>query len=97
MTQSVTGQWYTPKVSFDAFENSAASIFSFTLYVQSDVYARSRATKVFLYTSNPDKIGRCTLTLALKSLVQNKDKLILFRGVNPEGLAELYYLNICEC
>ncbi|KAG2085145.1 hypothetical protein BD769DRAFT_1536284 [Suillus cothurnatus] len=49
-----------------------------------DVYARSRATRVFLCASNPDEIGRCTLTLALKSLVQNKDKLILFRGINPE-------------
>ncbi|KAG2159465.1 uncharacterized protein EDB93DRAFT_1115875 [Suillus bovinus] len=44
-TQSVAGQGYTPKVSFDTFENPAASMFSFTLHVQSDGYARSRATR----------------------------------------------------
>lgn len=39
---------YTPKVSFDTFENPAASMFSFTLSVKSAGYRRTRSTRVFL-------------------------------------------------
>ncbi|KAG1778869.1 hypothetical protein EV702DRAFT_1092733 [Suillus placidus] len=84
--QSVAGQGYTPKVSFDTFENPAASMFSFTLHVQSDGYARSRATRVFLCASSPDESGRYALDWALESLVQDGDELIVFRGVDPEDL-----------
>jgi hypothetical protein len=84
--QSVAGQGYTPKVSFDTFENPAASMFSFTLHVQSDGYARNRATRVFLCASSPDESGRYALDWALESLVQDGDELIVFRGVDPEDL-----------
>jgi nucleotide-binding universal stress UspA family protein len=84
--QPVAGQGYTPKVSFDTFENPAASMFSFTLHVQSDGYARSRATRVFLCASSPDESGRYALDWALESLVQDGDELIVFRGVDPEDL-----------
>ena len=36
---------YTPKVSFDTFENPAASMFSFTLSSKSDGYKRTRSTR----------------------------------------------------
>ncbi|KAG1805478.1 uncharacterized protein BJ212DRAFT_1449607 [Suillus subaureus] len=75
--QSVAGQGYTPKVSFDTFENPAASMFSFTLHVQSDGYARNRATRVFLCASSPDESGPWCKT---------GDELIVFRGVDPEDL-----------
>ncbi|OAX36893.1 hypothetical protein K503DRAFT_720608 [Rhizopogon vinicolor AM-OR11-026] len=83
---SVAGQGYTPKVSFDTFENPAASMFSFTLHVQSDGYARHRATRVFLCASSPDESGRQALDWALESLVQDEDELIVYRGVDPEDL-----------
>ncbi|KAG1838246.1 hypothetical protein C8R48DRAFT_838656 [Suillus tomentosus] len=84
--QSVAGQGYTLKVSFDTSENPAASMFSFTLHVQSDGYARSRATRVFLCASSPDESGRYALDWALESLVQDGDELIVFRGIDPEDL-----------
>lgn len=91
--QSVAGQGYTPKVSFDTFENPAASMFSFTLHVQSDGYARNRATRVFLCASSPDESGRYALDWALESLVQDGDELIIFRGVDPEDLGRWLILS----
>lgn len=61
-------------------------MFSFTLHVQSDGYARSRATRVFLCASSPDESGRYALDWALESLVQDGDELIVFRGIDPEDL-----------
>ncbi|KAJ7496516.1 hypothetical protein FB451DRAFT_1385911 [Mycena latifolia] len=43
---SPTAPGYTPKVSFDTFENPAASMFSFTLQVKNAGYARTRSTRV---------------------------------------------------
>jgi hypothetical protein len=80
-------------VSFDTFENPAASMFSFTLHVQSDGYARSRATRVFLCASSPDESGRYALDWALESLVQDGDELIVFRGVDPEDLGRWLILH----
>src|SRR6266511_4134920 len=42
---------YTHKVSFDTFENPAASMFSFTLQVKTEGYRRTRNTRVFLCAS----------------------------------------------
>jgi len=39
---------YMPKVSFDTFENPAASMFSFTLSSKSDGYKRTRDTRCAL-------------------------------------------------
>ncbi|KIJ64965.1 hypothetical protein HYDPIDRAFT_89768 [Hydnomerulius pinastri MD-312] len=83
---SVAAQGYTPKVSFDTFENPAASMFSYTLHVQSDGYARNRATRVFLCAASPDESGREALEWALECLVQDGDELIVFRGVDQEEL-----------
>lgn len=82
----VVSQGYTPKVSFDTFENSAASMFSFTLHVQSDGYARSRSTRVFLCASSPDESGREALEWAIECLVQDGDELVVFRGIDQEEL-----------
>ncbi|EIW79957.1 hypothetical protein CONPUDRAFT_58215 [Coniophora puteana RWD-64-598 SS2] len=82
----VVGQGYTPKVSFDTFENPAASMFSYTLHVQSSGYSRNRQTRVFLCASSPDESGSQALDWALESLVQDGDELIVFRGVDPEEL-----------
>ncbi|KIK78589.1 hypothetical protein PAXRUDRAFT_36604 [Paxillus rubicundulus Ve08.2h10] len=83
---SVAAQGYTPKVSFDTFENPAASMFSFTLHVQSDGYARTRATRVFLCAASPGESGREALEWALECLVQDGDELIVFRGIDQEEL-----------
>ncbi|KAG2119270.1 hypothetical protein BD769DRAFT_1028335 [Suillus cothurnatus] len=77
---SVAGQGHMPKVALNTFENPTASMFAFTLHVQSDEYARSRATRVFLCASSPDESGRYALDYALESLVQDGDELIVFRG-----------------
>ncbi|KAF8558546.1 hypothetical protein OG21DRAFT_1578614 [Imleria badia] len=82
----VVSQGYTPKVSFDTFENSAASMFSFTLHVQSEGYIQSRSTRVFLCASSPDESGREALEWALECLVQDGDELIVFRGIDQEEL-----------
>ncbi|KAG1838909.1 hypothetical protein DFJ58DRAFT_668122, partial [Suillus subalutaceus] len=74
--------------SFDTFENPAASMFSFTLHVQSDGYTRNRATRVFLCTSSPDESGRYTLDLA-----QDGDELVVFRGVDTEDLGRWLILS----
>ncbi|KAH0831341.1 hypothetical protein J3R83DRAFT_13999 [Lanmaoa asiatica] len=82
----VVSQGYTPKVSFDTFENPAASMFSFTLHVQSDGYTRNSSTRVFLCASSPDESGREALEWALECLVQDGDELIVFRGIDQEEL-----------
>ncbi|KAF8626091.1 hypothetical protein AX15_005086 [Amanita polypyramis BW_CC] len=79
---------YTPKVSFDTFENTAASMFSFTLQVKSDGYKRSRHTRVFLCASSPEESGREALDWSLESLVQDGDELIIFRGVDEDALVK---------
>ncbi|CCM05639.1 uncharacterized protein FIBRA_07868 [Fibroporia radiculosa] len=82
----VAAQGYTPKVSFDTLENPQASMFSYTLHVQSDGYARNRGTRVFLCATSPDESGRQALDWALESLVQDGDELIVFRGVDTDEL-----------
>ena len=81
---------YTPKVSFDTFENPVASMFSFTLQVKSEGYRRNRNTRVFLCASSPDESGREALEWSLESLVQEGDELIVFRGVDEDVLGDFY-------
>ncbi|KAF8953327.1 hypothetical protein BDZ97DRAFT_1713168 [Flammula alnicola] len=75
---------YTPKVSFDTFENPVASMFSFTLQVKTEGYRRTRNTRVFLCASSPDESGREALDWALEYLVQDGDELIVFRGADED-------------
>ncbi|EAU83757.1 universal stress protein family domain-containing protein [Coprinopsis cinerea okayama7 len=75
---------YTPKVSFDTFENPQASMFSFTLQTKSSGYKRTRTTRVYLCAAGPDESGQKALDWALESLVQDGDELIVFRGVDEE-------------
>lgn len=77
---------YTPKVSFDTFENPIASMFSFTLQVKSAGYKRTRNTRVYLCAASPDESGQEALDWCLESLVQDGDELIVFRGVEEELL-----------
>ncbi|KAJ4473860.1 hypothetical protein J3R30DRAFT_3296078 [Lentinula aciculospora] len=77
---------YTPKVSFDTFENPAASMFSFTLRAKSAGYKRTRSTRVFLCASSPDESGREALDWALESFVQDGDEFVVFRGVEEDVL-----------
>ncbi|KAF8624686.1 hypothetical protein AX17_007017 [Amanita inopinata Kibby_2008] len=77
---------YTPKVSFDTFENPAARMFSFTLRVKYDGYKRTRNTRVFLCAASTDESGREALDWSLESLVQDGDELIIYRGVDEEVL-----------
>jgi hypothetical protein len=79
---------FTQKVSFDTFENPAASMFSFTLSVKSDGYQRNRSTRVFLCAASPDESGREALDWALESFVQDGDELIVYRGVEQDELGE---------
>ncbi|PPQ75475.1 hypothetical protein CVT26_015958 [Gymnopilus dilepis] len=79
---------YTPKVSFDTFENPVASMFSFTLQVKSEGYRRSRNTRVFLCASSNDESGREALEWSLEALVQDGDELIVFRGVETDALGK---------
>lgn len=88
----VVSQGYTPKVSFDTFENPAASMFSFTLHVQSDGYTRNRSTRVFLCASSPDESGREALEWVLECLVQDGDELVVFRGFDQEELGTHVFL-----
>ena len=83
---------YTPKVSFDTFENPVASMFSFTLQVKSEGYRRTRNTRVFLCASSPDESGREALEWCLESLVQEGDELIVFRGVDEDVLGDFFFL-----
>ena len=80
----VASQGYTPKVSFDTLENPQASMFSYTLHVQSEGYLRTRSTRVFLCASSPDESGTQALEWCLESLVQDGDELVVFRGVDPD-------------
>ncbi|KAI8989066.1 hypothetical protein BD414DRAFT_485872 [Trametes punicea] len=84
----IAAQGYTPKVSFDTLENPQASMFSYTLHVQSEGYSRTRSTRVFLCASSPDESGRQALEWCLESLVQGGDELVVFRGVDPDDFAE---------
>ncbi|KAJ6497330.1 hypothetical protein C8R45DRAFT_982609 [Mycena sanguinolenta] len=81
---SPTAAAYTPKVSFDTFENPAASMFSFTLAVKSAGYARTRSTRVFLCAAGPDESGREALEWSLEALAQDGDELIVVRGVDED-------------
>lgn len=83
---SIATQGYTPKVSFDTFENPAASMFSYTLRVQSEGYVRTVATRVFLCAASPDESGREALDWALECLVQDADELVVFRGIDQDEL-----------
>ncbi|KAJ7730066.1 hypothetical protein DFH07DRAFT_871300 [Mycena maculata] len=80
----ITSPGYTPKVSFDTFENPAASMFSFTLQVKSDGYVRTRATRVFLCAAGADESGREALDWSLEALVQDGDELIVCRGIDED-------------
>ena len=80
----VVNQGYTPKVGFDTFENPQASMFSYTLHVQSEGYLRTRSTRVFLCASSPDESGKQALEWCLESLVQDGDELVVFRGIDPD-------------
>lgn len=82
----VAGQGYTPKVGFDTFSNPVASMFSYTLHVQSDGYTRNRATRVFLCAASPDESGSQALDWALDALVRDGDELIVLRGIDQEDL-----------
>ena len=88
LSHSSPAPTYTPKVSFDTFENPVASMFSFTLQVKSEGYRRSRNTRVFLCASSPDESGREALEWSLESLVQEGDELIVFRGVDEDVLGD---------
>jgi hypothetical protein len=82
---------YTPKVSFDTFENPNASMFSFTLQVKTEGYKRTKDTRVFLCAASPDESGVEALEWCLESLVQNGDELIVFRGVDEVVLGTSPY------
>lgn len=73
-------------MSFDTFENPAASMFSFTLSVKSDGYVRNRHTRVFLCAASADDSGRQALDWAIEDLVQDGDELVVFRGIDQEDL-----------
>ncbi|KAH6903348.1 universal stress protein family domain-containing protein [Coprinopsis sp. MPI-PUGE-AT-0042] len=77
---------YTPKVSFDTFENPQASMFSFTLQVKSPGYKRTRTTRVYLCAAGPDESGQEALDWALESLAQDGDEVIVFRGVDEDNM-----------
>lgn len=80
-------QGYTPKVGFDTFENPQASMFSYTLHVQSEGYARTKNTRVFLCAASPDESGTQALDWVLENLAQDGDELIIFRGADSDDLS----------
>jgi len=88
---AATSPAYTHKVSFDTFENPAASMFSFTLQVKAEGYKRSRNTRVYLCASSPDESGSEALEWCLESLVQDGDELIVFRGVDEDIFGKMIY------
>ncbi|CAK5270967.1 unnamed protein product, partial [Mycena citricolor] len=75
---------YTPKVSFDTFENPVASMFSFTLQVKTAGYVRNRHTRVFLCAAGPDESGKEALDWSLEALVQDGDELVVCRGIQED-------------
>ena len=75
-------------MSFDTLENPQASMFSYTLHVQSDGYSRTRSTRVFLCASSPDESGSQALDWVLENLVQDGDELIVFRGADADDLSK---------
>lgn len=93
---SIATQGYTPKVSFDTFENPAASMFSYTLRVQSEGYVRTVATRVFLCAASPDESGREALDWALECLVQDADELVVFRGIDQDELGKSNSIATCR-
>ena len=80
----VAAQDYTSKVSFDTLENPVASMFSYTLHVQSEGYDHTRSTRVFLCAASPDESGSQALEWCLESFVQDGDELVVFRGIDPD-------------
>ncbi|KAF9254774.1 hypothetical protein L218DRAFT_912977 [Marasmius fiardii PR-910] len=87
---------YTPKVSFDTFENPAANMFSFTLSSKSDGYKKTRNTRIFLCATSPDETGSEALDWALESFVQDGDEFVVFRGIEEDELAERDHDSIRE-
>ena len=87
-TPPVAVQGYTPKVGFDTFVNPQASMFSYTLHVQNDGYARNKNTRVFLCAASPDESGSQALDWVLENLVQDGDELIVFRGADADDLSK---------
>lgn len=87
---AVVAQGYTPKVGFDTFEDPQASMFSYTLHVQSEGYARTKGTRVFLCASSPDESGNQALDWALESLVQDGDEFVVFRGADDGDLGQSF-------
>lgn len=83
---AVVQQGYTPKVGFDTFENPQASMFSYTLHVQNEGYARTKQTRVFLCAASPDESGSQALDWVLENLVQDGDELVVFRGADSDDL-----------
>ncbi|KZS96832.1 hypothetical protein SISNIDRAFT_406569 [Sistotremastrum niveocremeum HHB9708] len=78
---------YTPKVSFDTFENpSDQALFSLTLQVKSEHYTRTRSTRVFLCAASDDESGKECLDWCIESLVQDSDELIVLRGFDQDEL-----------
>ena len=80
-------------MSFDTLENPQASMFSYTLHVQSDGYSRTRSTRVFLCASSPDESGSQALEWCLESLVQDGDELVVFRGIDPDDFGTYFRLS----
>jgi hypothetical protein len=79
---------FAAKVSFDTFENPVASMFSYTLRVKTDGFARTPSTRVFLCASSPDESGAKALDWALDALAQDGDELVVFRGIPEDLLGE---------
>ncbi|EPQ50757.1 hypothetical protein GLOTRDRAFT_49836 [Gloeophyllum trabeum ATCC 11539] len=77
---------YTPKVSFDTFDEPSSSMFSYTLRVKSDGFEKGKCTRVFLCAASPDESGMQALDWACESLVQDGDELIVLRGIGEEEL-----------
>ncbi|KDQ56744.1 hypothetical protein JAAARDRAFT_36235 [Jaapia argillacea MUCL 33604] len=77
---------YTPKVSFDTFEDPSSSMFSYTLRVKSSNYLRSKGTRVFLCAASDDESGKKALDWACEDLVQDGDELIVYRGIEEAEL-----------
>ncbi|KAI5115461.1 hypothetical protein M0805_006180 [Coniferiporia weirii] len=82
----MSGTGYLPKVSFDTFENPAASMFSYTLQAKSEGYRRNRSTRVFLCAASPDESGSKALDWVMETLVQDGDELIVLRGFDMDEL-----------